>query len=29
MPPLAGGWKERDIELRACVGLLATPADVR
>jgi 4-alpha-glucanotransferase len=29
MPPLAGWWKERDIELRASVGLLPTAADVR
>ena len=29
MPTLAGWWNERDIDLRAKVGLLATPADVR
>ena len=29
MPPLAGFWKERDIELRAQVGLLPTAAQVR
>ncbi|MEX2153645.1 MAG: 4-alpha-glucanotransferase [Gemmatimonadaceae bacterium] len=28
MPTLAGFWKERDIELRAQVGLLRTPAEV-
>jgi len=28
MPTLAGYWNERDIELRAKVGLLPTPADV-
>ncbi len=28
MPPLAGFWTERDIELRAKVGLLRTPADI-
>lgn len=28
MPTLAGFWTERDIELRAQVGLLRTPADV-
>ena len=29
MPTLAGFWFERDIELRAQLGLVSTPADVR
>jgi len=29
LPPLAGFWKERDVELRAQFGLLGSPAEVR